>query len=331
MNISNFSCKFVAANTCMTKQRNILYDISKGLGILLVIWGHTTTPFFYEIYAFHMPFFFMVSGVFYKSSSTFKEQLKKNTKRLIYPYLLFSIVIYLFYLVFSLVFKLDFDYGSIVKIIPYKDLINTPLWFLISLFIVSTLYFYFSMIKNKWLLGIICFSFFVLCSYGLIPEAFHLHSSFNYLVFFFIGNCFVQSYDENILKRKNRPFRVLIWIVSFILFVFLFYCKNSIDIKIIKILISFLTAVAGSFMLLNLSSLLTHAHQLTKGLAYIGKNSLPIFAMQLPLMELTRPLSSLLFERETYIWGISNVIINLVITIIVAEILYRMFPKILKR
>ena len=36
-------------------------DTLKGIGILLVIVGHTNSPFFKYIYYFHMPLFFMIS------------------------------------------------------------------------------------------------------------------------------------------------------------------------------------------------------------------------------------------------------------------------------
>lgn len=51
----------------MGKTRVVTFDILKGIGILLVIVGHT---FMKEIgpciQAFHMPLFFIVAGFFYK-------------------------------------------------------------------------------------------------------------------------------------------------------------------------------------------------------------------------------------------------------------------------
>ena len=51
----------------MEKMRNATFDMLKGIGILLVIIGHT---FMKEIgpyiQAFHMPLFFMVAGYFFK-------------------------------------------------------------------------------------------------------------------------------------------------------------------------------------------------------------------------------------------------------------------------
>lgn len=312
-------------------QRNMLYDIAKGLGILLVIWGHTTTPFFHEIYAFHMPFFFIVSGVFYKSRPTFKEQLMRNTSRLIYPFLLFSVLIYVFYLVWDLLFHTGFSYASILNIIPYQSVMTTPLWFLVTLFWVSTLYFFFSKINKRWILFSVLLILFLTGSLVHIPQFFYIPTAMGYFIYYFIGNNFVKGYETRFLEKRKMGYKSMLFAISFFAFVFFFQLKSMSEYKVLTILLAFLTALVGSSMLLNLSSLCVNAGVLTKTLAYIGRNSLPIFALQLPLMELTRPLSGFLFERDTYLWGGMNVIINLALSIVVAEILYRLFPKILNR
>lgn len=54
----------------MATEKRIEYiDIAKALGIMLVIAGHvtsSTTVIKKEIYAFHMPLFFMLSGMLLK-------------------------------------------------------------------------------------------------------------------------------------------------------------------------------------------------------------------------------------------------------------------------
>lgn len=80
----------------------ILYiDIARGIGILLVILGHCifNTESFVRtfIYSFHMPFFFMLSGMTYKPvvcdtmSNTMKQSLKKK-RFLLLVYAIFSTV-----------------------------------------------------------------------------------------------------------------------------------------------------------------------------------------------------------------------------------------------
>ena len=52
--------------------RNNAIDISKGIGIFLVIWAHTICPFRAQIYIFHMPLFFLVSGFLFNNRDTVK-------------------------------------------------------------------------------------------------------------------------------------------------------------------------------------------------------------------------------------------------------------------
>lgn len=56
----------------MIKQRDIAIDILKGIGMLLVIIGHSGCiwPFYPAINAFHMPLFFIVSGLFFSTKNT---------------------------------------------------------------------------------------------------------------------------------------------------------------------------------------------------------------------------------------------------------------------
>lgn len=52
------------------QRRNPVFDIMRGIGILLVVLGHAGFPFSGWIYLFHMPLFFLLSGWFYKPEHT---------------------------------------------------------------------------------------------------------------------------------------------------------------------------------------------------------------------------------------------------------------------
>ena len=79
-------------------------DVSRGVGILLVAYGHILRGHFVVdppawvtaqatlIYAFHMPLFFILSGLFLWSSLGKANFLQSRWKQLIYPYLLWSLV-----------------------------------------------------------------------------------------------------------------------------------------------------------------------------------------------------------------------------------------------
>ena len=66
-------------------------DITKGLGMLLIIWGHCgswgiISHAMYIINLFHIPLFFFLSGLFLHSNKNFKEFILPKIHRLIKPY-----------------------------------------------------------------------------------------------------------------------------------------------------------------------------------------------------------------------------------------------------
>lgn len=65
------------------KERNITLDIMKGIGIILMVIGHSGCPPFLKnfIYTFHMPLFFMISG--YLITENRPNIIKKNKKSIL--------------------------------------------------------------------------------------------------------------------------------------------------------------------------------------------------------------------------------------------------------
>ncbi|HEY9035127.1 MAG TPA: acyltransferase [Pseudomonadales bacterium] len=85
------------------KQRITWPDNAKALGILLVFWGHLlekTFPnelafqFYKAIYAFHIPLFFLLAGIFfrYRSNLRFGELVLSHGKSRLIPVLFFSLI-----------------------------------------------------------------------------------------------------------------------------------------------------------------------------------------------------------------------------------------------
>lgn len=74
------------------KERDISVDVAKGIGILLVVLGHTK---FSWVSTFHMPFFFLLSGYFLSAKLPMKDYAYRRMRQLLVPYLfgvLFTIV-----------------------------------------------------------------------------------------------------------------------------------------------------------------------------------------------------------------------------------------------
>ena len=74
-------------------------DIAKGIGIILVVIGHieyVPAPIRFYIVTFHMPLFFIVSGMLMdlkgETGRSLKELFIKKLKRIMLPYLIFSVL-----------------------------------------------------------------------------------------------------------------------------------------------------------------------------------------------------------------------------------------------
>ena len=77
--------------TTTIRSRYEYIDITKGIGILLVVWAHILLiGWSHElIYAFHMPLFFFVSGMLFRPQryDSFKQFFVVRGKRLLLPIL----------------------------------------------------------------------------------------------------------------------------------------------------------------------------------------------------------------------------------------------------
>ena len=67
-------------------------DIAKGIGIFLVVYAHARAPYSSYIYNFHMPFFFLISGILYKSGGNLKQYIFKKIKTLYIPFVGWNLI-----------------------------------------------------------------------------------------------------------------------------------------------------------------------------------------------------------------------------------------------
>ena len=124
----------------MTSAKSVRYnwiDWSKSIAIFLVIWGHV--PMQSEthtiIYSFHMPLFFLISGYLYNPKGTIKEELYKDLKTLLLPYLIYQFIFYPYWFVRELIVphQVINIHNSIIQPLIQSlssDPINGPTWFI---------------------------------------------------------------------------------------------------------------------------------------------------------------------------------------------------------
>jgi len=116
------------------KKRLDYLDVAKGIAIFLVVMGHAALAFDapywrVAIYSFHMPLFFLVSGVVVGRAKDGRGPfLKKNVLTLLVPYLIWALV----FLPFRFEALPWIFYGSWAALDRIGT--NTALWFLPALF-----------------------------------------------------------------------------------------------------------------------------------------------------------------------------------------------------
>lgn len=124
----------------MTMQRRIDLDAAKGWGILLVVLGHASSPEWATtvIYSFHMPLFFIISGLLWKD----RVQPSGVFKSLMWPFYWGSLITWPLWVFKVLIVKSDMVplWGPLLATIYGGNLFgyfvhNTALWFLPSLFV----------------------------------------------------------------------------------------------------------------------------------------------------------------------------------------------------
>lgn len=121
----------------MSRNRSI--DIAKGIGILLVVLGHNwivaheKTLLFQMIYSFHMPLFFLLSGVFLNTAQRFPSFLRSKADALIKPYTVVLVLLGVLKIAAGITTPSRYFPGVLYGVGATIDW--TPLWFLPSLFI----------------------------------------------------------------------------------------------------------------------------------------------------------------------------------------------------
>lgn len=257
-------------------------DVYRGLGIVLVVLGHslkqtgvTNTLFdvmISVIYSFHMPLFFVASGftsIKLLQLSSFSEKadyIKNRALRLLVPYF----AVGLFYLPIKFVLSSfavkPYDFSNAWKLLIGENP-NTVLWFLYTLFIISVICTLLVNHKN--------FNFILIISLVISAASYILELEVEtpkYLFFFLSGIFLRLHYD----KFCSRPNKCLYCICTFI-----FIAVNILLFITEYYGLTLITAVSGCLCALGLSTKIATSHKryfwCYKVFTICGKYSMDIY------------------------------------------------------
>lgn len=207
--------------------RLTVLDSLRGFGILLVVLGHTSQSagLVSWIFSFHMPLFFIISGMLFHERQ-FLDSFKKKVARLLIPYLFFGIVTFAYWALIERRFR--GGSGSVTNALTNIFLAragasnypqNAVLWFLPCLFVTEMLFLgTFTLVKSKrvirhdWavtatLATVSFLSIMVMHSFGLPIDRLRLPWALDILPFSMLFYCIGYLLSRFLMPcmRKSKP------------------------------------------------------------------------------------------------------------------------------
>lgn len=273
----------------LAKKREGSIDIAKGIGILLVIFGHSAVANVSAIVSiFHMPFFFVLSGVFLSSKLPFHEFVKSRARRILIPYV-FGVFLTIVFAVCK-----DIVTGETAAILPdiqkwilaglygkgaaknflVRGIVKIgAFWFLLATFYGTVIVRKF--LDSKYLLAITAVIAYVgWATKQIVFLPFSLQNGMVASFFIAVG---VYCRKEKIFERKADPL-----VVASCIGLTAFALVNQITLSMVNVnfpygLLNVVIALATSYLVVKLSQGIEKLFPLIgRFLAYCGANSLAI-------------------------------------------------------
>ncbi len=327
----------------MEKKRITYLDMVKGIGIILVVLGHSTyapDQAITWLASFHMPLFFMVSGMLIwqigEETKPFLFSIGRKAKSIMIPYVTFSIlfiIVKLLYLVrMPELITIEQIWDAIYQTVTFYGI--SVMWFLPALFVSEVIFLGLRKIKQGKEVATIA-SIFVLGTLAVVLKPFidqisvvgiryvsaMCLRSFSAFVFVAVGY-YIKKY---ILKDRSKWSMVELGMGMIMcgVVVYLSYITPRVDMNFLVFgnpLVFYGTAIMGTmgvvFICKNIPTI--------KALLYLGRNSLVIMAthMECQILMIAIMLSSYIskispFAKEYVFYGsfIASLIVMEVITI----------------
>lgn len=238
----------------------------------------------YRIFFFFMPWFFFKSGLFVKERPI-KSVIVSGFKKLLVPYLLFSFLGYIAYVIQQVIIS-DISVDSmlvdpmITLLFTGSVLGNLPLWFLLALFFDKVLWQIFIKLKLKnYHIALLSF---IICFVGYFFEIkipFYLWFTFSGLLFYSMGDAF-----------RNMQFKHIVVLLAIILYtIAIIFFPNSVQMRSNSLEFGYyalwpVTGLAAiivwnniSYRIESIKSRMPLLNKVWGGVSLVGHNSLYLF------------------------------------------------------
>ena len=304
-------------------------DIVKGIGIVLVVLGHCCTNNLNivtnYICSFHMPLFFLASGITFKRSS-FDDQIRKRFYSLALPLIIYTVINYFVVLVSYLLIPSVYR-GTVLQIAQLRGQ-----WFLISLLLITLFatfldnYLEYKALKHKNLIfNSVCFAlggagFAISYMESGVPD-YAITSLVGYFALGILVKDFLLKHSD---MPKGKAFAVLaigVAVLAGIFFIPLdtvqmyrnMYCAP------IFFLLKSLMGIVGIF-------LVSIGIRRCRVLEFLGKNSLVILVTHFSIYQAIDFLYVRFVNRYLEIWSITLTVIVILIASSISIVVNCFFP-----
>lgn len=318
-----------------TKSRLEFVDIAKGIGIMIVCFGHSGAEdvVISWIGGFIVPLFFILSGYMYKDKGIpVGKDLYNKGKKLLKPYFFFSVVLLLIYKRFAWNDIVGVFYSRYCLYtyhapdnIFFMKATNSPMWFLTAMF--ATFPLFYIIMKNEKYIKWIALSYLLItwgCTFLPILLPWSLDVVFIMAIFMYIGVLFRRQ--ENLLNKPS-------YIYWLIIAAFLILCKvngepnPSVRELGNSLLLYMITGVLGSISMMWICKHL-EGKPLSGLLADIGRHTLVIFCLQIFIFhQINRVIYGMIHLPAEGIWLYTAALFKVFVASIICMYISKMMMK----
>lgn len=311
--------------TLSRTNRRIEVDILKGIGIILVMFGHALPPGGFAqilIYGFHMPLFFFCSGMLYKDRPIF-ELAFKGLKTLMVPWVTFCFVL----VVCAYILKI-WSNGPGPQLNPLDEhcyVLYHTIWFLPCLYITKIIYRVLAIIRNEYVVAILCAGGYILAfllNRNGVNIPLFIDTALGMLLFYHCGKYF--------MKKGLMDIKISIWFCIILILTYLvliLYIRPEVNLKdnIFPIYI-IAVAIVPIYALYHLCRYFN-----CRFLAYCGMASIAILGLHHPLYDVVMfPIVNRI-QLPQFIEVITVVGVSLFITLVMYQLMMKYTPFFLGR
>lgn len=277
------------------KKRITYIDTAKGILILLMLIGHIWNDGFVHdfIYVFHMPAFFLISGMVSSSKEIsvqgFGKFILSRIRTLLVPYFCFELYAIAADMICNGIYLNVKGYAY--QILTLR-LFNGPLWFLMAMFQIGMLFYFLQGISHRKHQSIVTLALLLLVMSMPKYSGYIDHSTKVLALFYMVLGTYLRTFWNKPISDRGQ---ILLLGITFLV------SRANIgempDYQSGSRVLFLLGSLIGTAMILEISRRLDH-----KILQFFGQNSLVILGSHYPIIRLTKHFFQ--FEEFSTIGGI---------------------------